>query len=332
MNRQMVLFAAGATLMAGSFGCDNSAEGTEQQRSALRFTMKSLGGEEIDLKRYSGKVVMIVNVASKCGYTPQYSQLQGLHEKYSDRGLAILGFPCNQFLGQEPGSAEEIRQFCRVNYGVEFDMFSKVDVNGPDACELYRLLTSLDTTPKGPGKIDWNFEKFVLDRQGFVAARFGSSTKPDAPEVIAILERELSKEPSEVNTVSEEPDEPVDLDLADFRWKNRIVLVFAESREDKHYLALREAWDRNKSQVAERDLVLIEVVSEGESRLDNRTLTASSVRRLRNRFQVDRDEATFILIGKDGLEKLRQAELQLDALVERIDAMPMRKREMQQSR
>jgi len=140
---------------------------------------------------------MIVNVASKCGYTGQYEQLQRLQEKYAGQGLAILGFPCNQFLGQEPGSAEEIQAFCQKNYGVTFDMFAKVEVNGENACELYKFLTSLDTKPKGAGKIGWNFEKFLIDRTGTVVARFGSGTKPDAPEVDAIIKRELAAKPNQ---------------------------------------------------------------------------------------------------------------------------------------
>jgi glutathione peroxidase len=156
--------------------------------------MTSLDGEQIDLAQYAGKVVMVVNVASKCGYTPQYKQLQELHEKYAQRGLAILGFPCNQFLWQEPGSAKEIREFCTVNYGVTFDMFDKVDVKGENACELYRFLTSIATEPKGAGEIGWNFEKFILDRNGFVVARYGSREKPDSPEIIKVIERELAKE------------------------------------------------------------------------------------------------------------------------------------------
>ncbi len=165
-----------------------------RRTSAVGFTRLAFA-ELLGLARYSGKVVVIVNVASKCGYTSQYEQLQELHEKYSEQGLAILGFPCNQFLWQEPGSAEEIQQFCRLNYGVTFDMFVKVEVKGKNACELYRFLTSLDTKPKGAGKIGWNFEKFIVDRNGFVVARFGSSTKPDAPAVVSVIESELAKEP-----------------------------------------------------------------------------------------------------------------------------------------
>lgn len=194
MNRLRRMYL---TVMSGlclSSGCTSGVPGVPQTETALRFTMPSLDGQPIDLAQYQGQVVLIVNVASKCGYTNQYRQLQELHEKYSDQGLAILGFPCNQFLGQEPGSSEEIRQFCQSNYGVTFDLFAKVDVKGAGACELYQFLTSLDTAPKGAGKISWNFEKFLLDRNGFVVARYGSSTKPDDPEVLAAIERELARE------------------------------------------------------------------------------------------------------------------------------------------
>ena len=160
----------------------------------LSFTMKSLAGKDVDLSKYQGKVVLIVNVASKCGLTPQYEQLQALHDKYAEDGLAILGFPCNQFLWQEPGTAEEIQEFCRVNYGVTFDMFAKVKVKGDEACDLYKTLTALDTKPVGPGKISWNFEKFIIGRDGEVVARFSPRTKPDDPAVVKVIEAELAKE------------------------------------------------------------------------------------------------------------------------------------------
>jgi glutathione peroxidase len=332
MYCRYVLLGLGAVLMSASFGCGDDVEGRAQKQSLLRFTMKSLDGEMVNLKRYAGKVVMIVNVASKCGYTPQYAQLQALHEKYSDQGLAILGFPCNQFLSQEPGSAEDIRQFCRVNYGVEFDLFSKVDVNGPDACELYRVLTSLESQPKGPGKIGWNFEKFVLDRRGFLVARFGSATKPDDPAVISIIESELPRAPAGRAAASSRAAEHVAFDLNDMRWKKRVLLVFAESREDDGLGSFRTAWDRDESEVLDRDLVLVEVISKDQSRIGKRSLAAASAKRLQRRFQPGSDGTTFILIGKDGSEKLRTAELRLDTLFERIDAMPMRQREMRQSR
>jgi glutathione peroxidase len=155
--------------------------------------MKSLEGKDVDLRQYRGQVLLIVNVASKCGLTPQYKQLEALHEKYAKEGLAVLGFPCNQFGQQEPGTAEQIQQFCHANYGVSFPMFAKVEVNGDGACPLYKHLTALETKPKGPGKIGWNFEKFVLGRDGKVVARFEPRTKPDAPEVIRVIEAELVK-------------------------------------------------------------------------------------------------------------------------------------------
>ncbi len=169
-----------------------SLEGGEKATPALDFTLKSLDGKDVDLSSYQGKVVMIVNVASKCGLTPQYEQLQDLHEKYSGQGLAILGFPCNQFNGQEPGSAQEIRKFCSANYGVEFDMFSKIEVNGDGAADLYKYLKSVSAAPKGPGEISWNFEKFVLDRSGNVVARFQPRTRPDDPTVVSLIESKLS--------------------------------------------------------------------------------------------------------------------------------------------
>ena len=165
------------------------------QSAVLDRDMQTLGGEDVNLAdKYAGKVVLLVNVASKCGLTPQYAALQGLHEKYADQGLAIVGVPCNQFNGQEPGSADEIEQFCKQNYGVEFDLLAKVDVNGADACPLYKDLTSLETNPQPAGDISWNFEKFLINRQGQVVARFAPGVKPDAPEVTLVIESELAKQ------------------------------------------------------------------------------------------------------------------------------------------
>ena len=148
---------------------------------ALSFKMKTLDGKTVELSKYHGKVVLLVNVASQCGLTPQYEQLTALHDKFAAKGLAIVGVPCNQFGKQEPGSPSEIREFCSTKYGVKFDMLGKVDVNGDSACPLYKYLTSLDAKPKGPGKVSWNFEKFLLDREGNVVARFTPRTRPDAP-------------------------------------------------------------------------------------------------------------------------------------------------------
>ena len=162
--------------------------------TSLAFEMKSLAGEDVDLgKKYQDRVVLIVNVASECGLTPQYKQLQSLHDKYAKEGLAVLGFPCNQFGRQEPGSSEEIQTFCTKNYGVTFDMFEKIDVNGDQASPLYQYLTKVETKPKAAGAISWNFEKFLVDRSGEVVARFAPGVKPNEPNVIAVIEASLKQ-------------------------------------------------------------------------------------------------------------------------------------------
>lgn len=169
-----------------------AVESKKDAPAALQFKMKSLKGPEVDLAKYQGKVILVVNVASACGLTPQYEQLQSLHEKFSGKGLAVLGFPCNQFGKQEPGSESEIAEFCKANYGVEFDMFAKVDVNGDAACPLYKHLTALETKPKGAGKVSWNFEKFLIDRKGNVIGRFEPKTSPDDPALLKAIEAALA--------------------------------------------------------------------------------------------------------------------------------------------
>lgn len=161
-----------------------------QDGSVLDGKMKSLEGKEVDLSKYEGKVLLVVNVASKCGATPQYQQLQALHNAYQDKGLAVLGFPCNQFGGQEPGTSEQIRQFCDDKYEVSFDMFDKVDVNGDNTAPIYQ---SLKSYTEDPGDVKWNFEKFLVGKDGKVVARYRTKTKPDAPEVIKAIEAELAK-------------------------------------------------------------------------------------------------------------------------------------------
>ena len=170
-----------------------SQESDSPSDEVLTGTMKSLDAQDVSLSDFKGQVVLVVNVASKCGLTPQYEGLQSLQDKYADQGLVVLGFPCNQFAGQEPGTAAEIQQFCQSKYDVSFPMFAKVEVNGDGACGLYQRLTSLDTQPVGPGPISWNFEKFLIGRSGEVAARFSPGTRPDADELVAALERELAK-------------------------------------------------------------------------------------------------------------------------------------------
>jgi glutathione peroxidase len=159
----------------------------------LRFKMKSITGQEVDLAQYKGKVLLMVNVASKCGLTPQYEGLEALHQKYKDQGLVVLGFPCNQFGGQEPGTDAEIAEFCAKDYGVKFPLFSKIDVNGPGAAPLYQALTAADAKPKGKGKISWNFEKFLVGKNGAIAARFSPDTEPSDKELLSAIEAELAK-------------------------------------------------------------------------------------------------------------------------------------------
>ena len=161
--------------------------------AALNFTMKSIAGEDVKLSKYAGKVVVFVNVASKCGFTPQYKQLQELHSKYAAKGVAIVGIPCNQFKGQEPGSDKEILAFCKEKYAVDFDLMSKVDVNGDKQCDLYKHLNTIDVKPRGKGDVKWNFEKYILDRSGKPIARFPSKVKPDSKDFMAVINKALGE-------------------------------------------------------------------------------------------------------------------------------------------
>lgn len=163
----------------------------DQAEGPLGFVVKRIDGEDVPLSTYKGRVVLIVNVASKCGLTPQYADLQELHDEYAEEGLAVLGFPANNFAHQEPGSNEQIREFCTTNYGVEFDMFAKVSVKGPDKCPLYRYLTSLEKNGQFGGEITWNFTKFLIGRDGRLVARFEPRTKPSDANVIAAIEEAL---------------------------------------------------------------------------------------------------------------------------------------------
>ena len=168
----------------------DSVPAAEKVSAVLNQKVKSIKGEEVDLSKYQGKVLLVVNVATRCGATPQYEQLEGLSDKYKDKGLAVLGFPCNQFGAQEPGTEEEIAKFCKSKYDVSFDMFAKIDVNGDNASPLYKTLTS---SAKPSGEVKWNFEKFLIGRNGEIVARFPTKTKPDAPEVVQAIEAELAK-------------------------------------------------------------------------------------------------------------------------------------------
>ena len=190
-----------ALLLTGVVAACVSSVYAADKAPALNFKVKNIAGQEVDLSQYKGKVLLVVNVASACGLTPQYKELEALHEKYGEKGLAVMGFPCNQFGKQEPGSEAEIASFCTSKFGVKFHMFSKLNVNTvekdgkvvEEADPFYKYLTSVSTEPAKPGKITWNFEKFVIGKNGEVVARFAPRTAPDAPEVIKVIEAELAK-------------------------------------------------------------------------------------------------------------------------------------------
>ncbi|MGA3353635.1 MAG: glutathione peroxidase [Acidimicrobiales bacterium] len=161
--------------------------------SIYDISIGSLKGEPLDLHSYEDKAVLVVNVASRCGLTPQYAGLEGLQERYGDRGFTVLGVPCNQFMGQEPGSAEEIATFCSTTYGVTFPMTEKIEVNGPGRHRLYRELTPLADVQGKAGDVEWNFEKFLVAPGGRPIARFRPQTEPDAPEILAAIESALAR-------------------------------------------------------------------------------------------------------------------------------------------
>jgi glutathione peroxidase len=153
--------------------------------------VKTLAGEDSSLGALAGKTLLVVNVASKCGLTPQYTALESLHSRLADRGFSVVGFPCNQFGGQEPGTAGEIEEFCSMTYGVSFPMFEKIEVNGEGRHPIYDQLTSVPDASGEAGDVQWNFEKFLLGPDGAVLARFRPRTVPDDPEVLAAIEEHL---------------------------------------------------------------------------------------------------------------------------------------------
>jgi glutathione peroxidase len=183
MKNMKLLFAMiallGTTLMAAD-------------KSVYDFTLNSIDGQATPLSSFKGKVVLLVNVASRCGYTPQYEGLEALYEKYKDRGFVIVGIPANNFGGQEPGTNQEIKTFCTSKYNVTFPMMAKVSVKGDDITPLYQFLTDKSLHPKTGGEIGWNFTKFLVDGNGKVVARFDSKVKPDSPEVAAAIDQALA--------------------------------------------------------------------------------------------------------------------------------------------
>jgi glutathione peroxidase len=163
----------------------------KMNNNIMDLTVKDMAGKDVKLAGFKGKVLLIVNVASKCGNTPQYKGLETIYEKYKNKGFEILGFPCNDFGHQEPGTNDEIKNFCSSNYNVTFQLFDKIKVLGDEKSPLYTRLINNDVTEKGDVK--WNFEKFLIDREGNIVARFGNKVKPETDEVILAIEKQLSK-------------------------------------------------------------------------------------------------------------------------------------------
>jgi glutathione peroxidase len=157
-------------------------------------TISTLDGQPTDLGDFRGRTVLVVNVASKCGLTPQYGGLERLHERYAARGFSVVGFPCNQFLGQEPGSPEEIQTFCSTTYGITFPLFEKIEVNGSGRHAIYTELTETADGEGEAGDVQWNFEKFLVSPEGEVLQRFRSGVEPEAPELVEAIERALPSE------------------------------------------------------------------------------------------------------------------------------------------
>ena len=184
----LTLFIAAGCLMS-----EQTPTAELKNNSILDFKMKDIDGREVKLKKYKGNVLLVVNTASKCGYTPQYESLQAIYDKYNSQGFYVLGFPANNFGGQEPGTEAEIKEFCTTKYKVTFPMFAKISVKGDDQDPLYKFLTGKETNPNFAGDITWNFNKFLIDKKGNVVARFSSKDKPDGEAVTAAIEKYLKE-------------------------------------------------------------------------------------------------------------------------------------------
>jgi glutathione peroxidase len=195
MKMKIVLIALAVTGVAAlSVALGRAGEKMETAtvaNSIYDFTLKNIDGKDTSLAEYHGKVLLVVNVASRCGYTPQYEGLEKIYLKYKDRGLVILGFPANNFMSQEPGTNEEIKTFCSLKYNVTFPMFAKISVKGDDMHPLYKYLTDKQTDPQFGGDVKWNFNKFLVGRDGRIIGRFEPAVKPESPEVTQAIEKAL---------------------------------------------------------------------------------------------------------------------------------------------
>ena len=170
---------------------ENKNKGNSMEKNIKQVTVKDIDGKSVKLSDYKGKVLLIVNVASYCGFTKQYSGLEQIYKQYKDKGFEVLGFPCNQFGEQEPGTNEEIKNFCSSKFDVSFKLFDKIDVNGSNKSPLYSILTDNEIT--GKADIKWNFEKFLIDKDGNIVARYASKVEPTGKELISAIEKELAK-------------------------------------------------------------------------------------------------------------------------------------------
>lgn len=191
-NLQYKLILLSALTVIFGFGCVSAQTNKKMmEKTIYDFNMTDIDGKQVNLGAYKNNVALVVNTASKCGNTPQYEALETIYDKYKAQGFTILGFPANNFGGQEPGSNEEIKEFCTLKYKVSFPMFAKISVKGEDQDAFYNFLTGENA--KFPGDITWNFEKFLVNEKGEVIARFAPKTKPDAPEVIEAIEKALNE-------------------------------------------------------------------------------------------------------------------------------------------
>lgn len=194
-----IVFGLSSSSRCVVFADTLDTDGADKQRgSVYDFSVQDIDGKEVSLSKYKGKVSLIVNVASRCGLTPQYEKLVSLYDTYRDQGLAILAFPANNFNRQEPGTNAEIKEFCSTKYKVTFDVFAKISVAGDDIAPLYRFLTEDKTNPGYSGPIEWNFSKFLVNRDGRIIGRFGPRIAPDSREVVTAIQKALDmKEPEE---------------------------------------------------------------------------------------------------------------------------------------
>lgn len=204
--KRLFLLLAGALLLIGYVVIDTNTSSGSTKTSVYTFSAINIDGQETSLEKYRGDVLLIVNTASQCGYTPQYEGLQNLYEKYKDKGFKVLGFPTNNFGGQEPGSNEEIKEFCTSKFKVSFPMFAKMAVKGEDQHPLYQFLTDKEANGKFGGDITWNFNKFLTNEKGEIVARFSSKDTPESDLVTNAIEKYLaeksSKDPASVKAES----------------------------------------------------------------------------------------------------------------------------------